>query len=496
MADENHDHDQAEEKLEQDVKIEDAGPARKHIEIEVPPFRIADKIRENYEGLQAEAVIPGFRRGRAPLRLIEKRFGKEVRDEVKSQVMGESYSQVIEENDFRVLGEPDIKDVENIELPEEGALKFEVDIEVVPEFELPDLKDLKVEKKAYEITDEQVDAEIDRYREMQGQPKKIEGDVEPGDYLTADVEVRTEDGETAASHPAQTIYVPGESRKFKGVVAGILVEDLGHKLAGVKPGDTVNLEATGPEQHENEALRGKKLAIEIRISSAERMEPMPLDKLLEMAGFETEDELRGQIHTNLEQRAAAEQQQNMQQQVLDALLDKVDLELPEKLSDKQAERTLQRRRIEMLYRGMSEQDIEENLAELRSASRDDAQRELKQFFILDKIAHKFDIEVSEAEVNGRVAQMAMQRGQRPERMREEMARSGQLDQLYIQLREQKAIEKLLDEAKLVEVPADQPDADDKPDDAKKSTTGKSSKAKTTRKKTAPQSASKQDGKDG
>jgi trigger factor len=478
--DHNHDHDHEHgEKLAQEVKIEDVGPARKKIRIEIPAERIAEKIQGNYEELQAEAAVPGFRRGRAPIRLLEKRFGKDVKSEVKTQLLGESYSQVIEENDFRVLGEPDIKDAESIELPEEGALSFEVEIEVVPEFELPDLAGLKIQKKLFEVTDEQVEAEIDRYCEMQGKPAAIDGDIEPGDYITADIEVRTEDGEVASSQPSQMVFVPGESRKFKGVVAGILIEDLGHKIEGHKIGDTVSLEATGPEQHENEALREKKLTIDLKITKAERMEPMSLADLLEQSGFESEDMLRDQIRQNLEQRGEAEQQQDMHRQVTDALIEKVEFDLPEKLSEKQAERTLSRRRMELLYRGSSEQDIEENLAELRAASQEESQRELKQFFILDKVAQKFEVDVSQAEVNGRVAQMAISRGQRPERMREEMARTGQLDQLYIQLREQKAIEKIIEGAQIEEVKGE-PAAEDKPE----KTTKKTTKKKTTKKPAA------------
>ena len=105
------------EKLEQTVNIEDAGPARKKITIEIPDARINEKIDGNLNDLQTEAVLPGFRRGRAPMRLIEKRFGTDVRNEAKTQLMAESYQQVIEENELRVIGEPDIKDIDNIKLP-------------------------------------------------------------------------------------------------------------------------------------------------------------------------------------------------------------------------------------------------------------------------------------------------------------------------------------------------------------------------------------------
>ena len=469
------------EKLDQKVTLEDVGPARKKITIEVPSERIDEKIRKNLDDLKSEAVLPGFRRGRAPMRLIEKRFGTDVRNEVKSQLMAESYSQVIEENELRVVGEPDIKDIDTIKLPEEGPLTFEVEIEIVPPFELPDLKGLKVEKKKVDISDEQVDAEIQRYCEMQGRMTPVEGKVEVGDYLTADIEVRTEDGEVAESRQAATVYVPGESRKFKGVVAGIIVEDLGHKLEGRQVGDTVSLETTGPKQHENEALRDAKLTISVRITKAERQAAAEVDDLLKAFGFDSADELKQQIRSNLEQRAEAEQRADMQKQVTDAILEKIEFDLPEGLSGRQTERIVQRRAMEMMYRGASQQDIEEAMAELRASSEEDAQRELKLFFILDKYAEKFDVDVSESEINGRIAQLAVQSGRRPEKMRQEMARSGRLEQMYIQLREQKAIEQILQDAEVTEVEAPAADAEA---DAEAKPAKKTTRKKTTSKKKA------------
>ena len=102
------------EKLEQTVTIDDIGPARKKITIEIPQSRIEDAIGDSYERLRDDAVVPGFRRGRTPQRLIEKRFGTAVRDDVRGQIISESYSQAIEEEDIRVIGEPDVKDFDDI----------------------------------------------------------------------------------------------------------------------------------------------------------------------------------------------------------------------------------------------------------------------------------------------------------------------------------------------------------------------------------------------
>jgi trigger factor len=479
--------EQAEEqadKLEQTVKIEDAGPARKKISIDVPATRIAAKLTENFSQLQDEATVPGFRRGRAPQRLLEKRFGTEVRSEVKTQIMAESFQQVVEENDLRVLGEPDIKDADDIELPEDGDLGFEVEIEVVPEFEMPKLDDLKITKRPVEVADEQVETEIDRYRDMYGKLKNVAEPAAYEDYLTADIRIKDEKDQVLDESNNATVYVPGQSRKFKGVVAGILVEDLGKQLEGKSTNETVTIEATGPAQHENEALRDKPLKIELTIRQVERMQPMPLDELVQAMGLDSEDLLKEQVRTSLERRAESDQQNDMQQQVVDYLLDKVDFDLPEQMSQRQADRVLQRRAMDLMYRGHSQQDVEENLAELRAASQEQAQRELKQYFVLDKVASEFDVEVTPEEINGQVAQMAMQQGRRPERLREEMAKQGQLDQLFMQMRERKAIDKLIEQAEVVEA---DPEADDATKNQVEQAQGKSTKKKTTKKKTSKKS---------
>lgn len=468
-----HELNEAAPKLEQKVTIQDAGPARKKITIEIPESRINDATEASFKELRGEATVPGFRRGRAPMRLLEKRFGSDVRNEVKSRVVGESFQQVVEEHDLKMLGEPEIKDIEKLELPESGPMIVEVEIEVSPEFELPDLKGLEVNRTEVQVTDEQVNAEIDRFREMQGQVETTDSAAEVGDYLVGDVEVKLEDGEVAESRRGAYVRVsdPQGPTQGKGQIAGVLIEDLAGKVMGKKAGDLVVIEATGPARHENEKLCEAKLTIELKITSVQRMVPVALDKLIEMTGYGSEQELREQVKFNLERRAKTESEQKMREQVTDAILEKIDFELPEGLSSRQTQRVLQRQAMQMMYQGASEQDIEQAQAELRAASEKEAQRELKLFFILNKAAEQMEIDVSEAEINGRVAELAVQSNRRPEKMRQEMARSGRLEQLYIQLREEKVIDKLLEDAKVTEVAAEAAPAGEKK--SKKATVPKS-----------------------
>jgi trigger factor len=141
----------------------------------------------------------------------------------------------------------------------------------------------------------------------------------------------------------------------------------------------------------------------------------------------------------------------MREQVNQYLLANISIELPSRLSDRQADRVVQRRSVDLMMRGVPREQVEANVEKLRSTAKDEAVRELKLFFILQKIAGDQNAEVEESELNGRIAMLAAQRGKRPEKLKQEMGKDGSLAELYIQLREQKAVDKLLESAKIEEV---------------------------------------------
>ncbi len=461
-----------EERPALEVKIEDAGPACKKLTIEIPEERIKEKIESSFTTLSDDAAIPGFRRGRAPRRLLEKRFGSAVRDDVKGQLLSEAYSQACEENSLDVLGEPDVKDVESIELPESGTMTFEVEVEVTPEVELPDFGKIKVTRTKAEVTDDDLQKQLDQYRERFGKATEVaDAKIEEGDFAQADVQVYAgedagEDAEVLQDAHDAYILVNGESRDFKGHVAGILIDDLGKQLIGKQPGESLSISMTGPATHENEQIKGQPITVKIDLKKVERLEPADMDTVVQNLGAESEDALKTQLRGYLEQQKQAEQTADMHRQVNDQLAEMVDLELPEGITGRQVERVLARQRYELMYRGTPEAEIEQQLAEARNDSEQEAVRQLKLFFILDAASKQLEIEVNENELNGRIAMMAVQQGRRPEKMRQEMQSRGELEQLYLQLREQKTLDAVIEKADVTEVEA-KPDAEAKADKPKK-----------------------------
>jgi trigger factor len=428
------------------VKIEDLGPATKKIVIDIPEDRIKEKLAEQYKELRSQAAIPGFRPGHAPQKLIEKRFSSDVKDQVRRSLVSESYEQALEKNNLNVLGEPDFENPDAIQLPETGSMNFSFTVEVQPEFTIPDLTNLKVKKPKIEVKDENVDQAMQNLREQQGALMPVEDrGVQEKDYLLADVHVKEGGNEVAHQHDAQIVARPGR-------IGGIQIDDLDKQLEGLKPGETRTIKTKAPDTHPNEALRGKDVEIDITLKDLKHLELAEINQaFLEDLGFENEGELRDALREQMVERIDYDVQQALREQVSKHLLESIHFDLPAKLSTKQADRVVNRRAVELMQRGLGRDQIEANIDKLRAGADEEAGRELKLFFILQKLSTDLGVDVDEGELNGRIAMLAAQRGRRPEKLKQDMAKDGTLSNLYLQMREQKAIDKVLEKAQIEEV---------------------------------------------
>ncbi|MHC4572745.1 MAG: trigger factor [Planctomycetota bacterium] len=434
------------------VTIQEAGPCRKKVVVEIPEEAIKSVTDEQYETLRKEALVPGFRKGRAPRRLLEKRFGKETSEQVKLKLLADASEAALKDNELDVLRDPDI-DFENVQLPEAGPMKFEFEVEVRPEFELPELQGIPVNKTKLQITDEQIDREIEQLRKWSGvwTPRDA-GAVEPEDQIIADALLKAEDVEEQEKLDNIEIHV-----RPNGFVGAVPVENLDEVLLGAKPGDLRHVSVDVPKTYFREEYRGKKVDIQIQIKDVKWLKPAPLDEsFFSRYGVEDETELCEKVHDTLQSRLERQSRTEMTEQICRYLLDNTDFDLPLDIVADHSTTLLQRQYSNLLMRGLPREQIEQQMEQLRAASEQRAKEQLKVFFIMDKVAEKLGVDVTEEEINGHIAQLAIQRGQRPERMREEMARDGSLAQFRLQVREDKCIAKLLESAKVTEVKPKKP----------------------------------------
>lgn len=428
------------------VTVEDAGPCKKKVTIEVPEEKIHKVLDGKFDEIRREAIIPGFRKGRAPLRLVEKRFSPDIRQQTKLQLMVEAADAAIKDNGIDSLGDPDI-DHEKVELPENGPMTFDFEVEVRPQFELPEVEGIEITKPKTEVKDEQVDSEIEAMRKRAGTwvPKEDEG-VAEGDQVVADVVLVVEGSEEQDKHDNIDVFV-----RKTGFIAGVPVENLADQLAGAKHGDERKITVDVPTTYFREEYRGKKIEVTIEIKEVKKLELAELDaEFFTRYGVENEQELKDRIRESLAAQAEQQARSAMSDQVYQYLLRNTAFDLPGNVVADQSLQILQRQYVNMLMRGMTREQVEEKMDQLRASSEEQAKEQLKLFFIMDKLADKFDVQVTEEEINGHIAMAAAQRGRRPEKMREELARDGSLVQFAAQVREHKCVEKIIEKAGIKE----------------------------------------------
>jgi trigger factor len=340
--------------------------------------------------------------------------------------------------------------VEHLHLPAEGPLTFSCEVELRPEFELPKIEGIPIERHAVEITEEMVDGEIDRIRATRGQFAPVEGGkVKADDLLVADYKCTVGDRVLAAT-PNRTLAARDQA------LEKITVEGLGKALVGKKVDDAVSVEATVPDDYEDGELRGKQAKFELTVRDIKRLKLPELDEeFLASLGVDTKDELIEAVRGEMEVRRDQMARDQMRSSVRDYLLGNIELELPEGLSRRQTDRAVARRMIDLYRMGIPQQEVEKRIDELKASAAEEAVEDLKFFFIMEKIAEDLEVKVTEEEINAVIGAIAQRSGQRFDRVRDELGRSG-LENLYVKLRDEKILDKLIQDAEVTDVAAEPP----------------------------------------
>ncbi len=443
------------------VNLEDVGTLRKKMTVTIPRDTIDARLDEQYTDLRKEAVVPGFRRGRAPRRLLEKRFGGEVGETLVQQLVSAGYMAASEKEDLKIIGDPLVwarekeaesdslvdvqKAIDLMEIPDEGDFSFACEIELRPEFELPELDNIPVTKPVLSVSDEDVQTQIDRIRAGQGNYESAAEDaIQDDDLVTADMKMTCEGTVLKEQEDASLAARPQQ-------VDGVNLENLGEALQGKKVGETATVSGTISDDYIKQEFRGKTADFELAIKDIRRLKlPELNDEFIKTWGFESEDEFRNYVRQELESRIGEEVRRGMEGQVYQYLLDKTSFDVPDRLGDRQAGRVLMRRMLEMYQQGVPQQEVEKHLDEMKASSKEDTIRDLKIYFIMESLSEKIEVDVSESELNGVIAGIAQRQGRRFDRVRDELAKEDRLMNLYLQIRDRKIIDQLLEKAKVEE----------------------------------------------
>ncbi len=455
VAGENGTDTEEKQKLKLDVTIDNRSTCERHITVAIAPDDIERYFDKEFTELMPTAQVPGFRPGHVPRKLIEKRFRKDVADRVKSNLLMDSLAQVSEEEDLSPISEPDI-DLEAIEIPAEGPMTFEFDLEVRPQFDLPKWEGLKIEKPVREFSEKDVDDSLQNLLANRGRLVPHDGAAEVGDYITTNLSFR--DGETVLSHAEEEVIRIRRVLSFRDGK----IEKFDELMKGVQTGDTRKAEAKLSEDAPNVAMRGKKIAAEFEILEVKKLELPELNEefLDELGGFELEADLRDAIRDQLTRQLEYNQHQRAREQITAALTVAADWELPPEMLERQSHRELERAMMELQRSGFSDDEIRSHENMLRRNSNASTARALKEHFILERIAEDQEVDVTEEDYDREVELIAAQSNKSPRRVRARLEKSGSMDVLRNQIIERKVIDLILEKAKFKEVPYEMEETDE------------------------------------
>lgn len=425
-------------RLDLEVQINVVGACERHVRVTIPRDDIDRYFEEAVGKLSDEVSIPGFRRGRAPRKLVERRFRKEVQDQVKANLLNDSLQQLINEYDLAPISEPEL-DVERVLLPETGPLVYEFRLEVRPEFELPQWKGLHLDLPQHEVTDEQVDAQIQQLLLRLGRLVPTDEPARLGDYVTVNIAFRF--GDRLLNEVREKELKLERRLVFRD---GVL-EGFDTLMAGVRPGERRTGQATVAADIADPALRGQQVAVEFEVLDVKRPELPELNEALlqRLGDFDSLAELREVIRDSLAARFEFQQRRYIREQVRQKLLAQADWDLPPRLLRRQAQRELERYALELRAAGYDEDAILARVNEVRQNILENTRRALQEHFLLERIAEDEGIEVSEADIEEEIAQIAQQQGESPRRVRARLEKTNQMDAVHNLAVERKVLDLII-----------------------------------------------------
>ncbi len=425
------------------LATKDESATRTTLEIEVPAEDVQKAFAAVTKSYVKRAAIPGFRKGKAPQAVIQKRFGDEIKGDVLEAILPDALAAAIEERKLSVLGRPHI---EELKWEPPGPIRFEARLDLKPPVDPGDYRGVPVEDQPVEPTDEEVSKVVERIREAHAEFHPVDGrPAAKGDFAIADIEGSFVE-----------ILAPGQNpRTFRDEKITL---EVGHEdsmaevndaLRGAAPGQTRSFRKTFPDDFPNDEFKGKTIDYQVTLAALKEKKLPALDDEFARAVSEgdTIETLREKVRTRLRHEKEADRKRKFRRTILDGLLSRREIPAPEVLVESETVAAL---RDYARYLAQSGVDPEkEDWEKLQSEARPGAQKRVREYLLLDAIAEKEGIAISETELEVEFKRAAAQRGVEPAVLREQMAKAGGIESLRDEMRLARAVDLLIASAKVL-----------------------------------------------
>ncbi|MCF8569486.1 trigger factor [Gordonia sp. HY002] len=410
--------------------VEQLSPTRVKLNVEVPFEELSGDFDQAYKALAQQIRIPGFRPGKAPAKLIEARVGRQsILEQVVNDALPNKYSEAVAEADIKAISQPEI-DVDELVYGE--PVKFTAEVDIRPEIALPDFSTLSVEVDPIEISDADIEEELENLRARFGTLVGVDRGAVDGDFVSIDLEA-TVDGE-----PVEDATTEGLSHE---VGSGNLIEGLDEALQGLKDGEKKNF--TTKLVAGDHAGADADVVVTVN-SVKERELPAVDDDFAQLASeFDTAEELRASLSDQVADSKKYEQAAAIRDAVLDQLLETVEFPLPEAVVDAEVE-GVQHQLVHAL--GHDDAQVDKFLEaqgktreEWDAESRTDAEKSVRTQLLLDSIADEAGTEVGQDELTQQILMQSQRYGVAPQEFIQQLQSANQIGALYADVRRNKSL---------------------------------------------------------
>ena len=404
---------------------------RKALVFEVDPEVVQTEIDRGARKLSKKARLPGFRPGKIPADVVKRRFREDILSETAETIVNKYVFKELDDRGLKPLASPRVED---LRIAEGEPMSFRAVFETLPLVEVPDWKGLRVSVAGANVTDEDVDKEIDRLREEAARYEPVEPrPTEKGDHVVVDLTWTPRDGSKGGHDDNAMIEIGHEGNH----------EDMNAALEGMSVDETKQVDVTwGPDAAP--AIAGKTVGYEMTVKGIKnKVVPEADDEFAKDLGeFDSLDALKAKIR---EQREASEERRvdrDVRSALVEALVGKVSFEVPETLVEHHMTARTENLARGLAYQGLDPRKVDINWREYRESQRENSVKAARADILLDEIATRQDIQVLDAEVDAEIARLAEGAGKSPEAVRAQMEKEGDLASVKGRIREEKTLDLL------------------------------------------------------
>jgi trigger factor len=432
------------------VSVENLAPCKKLLRVEIEAKDVDAAFESMTKNFQKEASLPGFRPGKAPKDMVLRKYEKDIQDEVKKKLISDSYRKAVDDQKLDVLGYPDI---EEIQFGRGQALQFAATIETAPEFQLPDYKGLPVKREARSVTDEDVQRALDVLREQQVKFETVQRPAQTDDIVVVNY-TGTSDGKPLTEIAPTAKGLTEQKGFWVEVKPDSFIPGFADQLTGASAGDKRTVNVDFPADFVSKELAGKKGVYEVEVAEVKEKVLPPLDEAFaKNYGAESVEKLQEGVRKDLANELEYKQSRVTRGQLIRALLDRVNFELPESAVVQETRNVVYDIVRENQKRGLTREQIEKGKDQIYAAATNNAKERVKVMFLLRNIAEKEDIKVSQEEIARRVQTLAVMYQIPPDKFLKDLQKRNGLIEVYDQVMNEKVIDFLQENAKMEEVPA-------------------------------------------